>query len=295
MPSTATLERILPWLLRLAWVGVAVGGASAIDGATSGRSDPVDAVAGYGSAVVWVIGVAAMAIPAAGSLTASRLIVPLSVPAAVITWVAGASAAEGASFLAAAATASLLVFSGDLGRSFVQASAYGAEDRHLLRPPAAYLLAALVTWSLVASALLAGPLLLAARNWLVGGAISTLAAAGIALGWPRWHRLARRWFVVVPIGVVIHDDLVLAETLMLRRGEISALRLAPADTEALDLTGPAAGHAVEINTTESVTALLGATPSRRHPAAIHLTACLVAPSRPGQTLRAADARRLPVG
>ena len=64
--------------------------------------------------------------------------------------------------------------------------------------------------------------------------------------WRRWHKLSRRWFVLVPTGVVVHDHLVLAETLMMRRNEVVGLRLAPADTEALDLTGPAAGHAVEV-------------------------------------------------
>jgi hypothetical protein len=95
--------------------------------------------------------------------------------------------------------------------------------------------------------------------------------------------------------LVIHDHLVLAETLMLRRAEIGRLHLAPAGTEAADLTGPAAGHAIEILTTESVTAIRAATPAKPTGTAIHLTACLVSPTRPGAALAAAGARRLPVG
>jgi hypothetical protein len=107
--------------------------------------------------------------------------------------------------------------------------------------------------------------------------------------------LSQRWFVVVPVGLVVHDHLVLAETMMLRRQEIRTLRLARADTEAADLTGPAAGHAVEIVTTEPVTAIRAARPSVPRGSAIHLTACLISPSRPGRALRAAGARQLPVG
>jgi hypothetical protein len=101
--------------------------------------------------------------------------------------------------------------------------------------------------------------------------------------------------VLGPIGVEIHDPLVLAETVMLRRQELAGIRLAPADTEAADLTGPATGHAVEISTHESTTVIHAATPKTPRGTAIHLRSCLVAPSRPGRALRAAAAKRLPVG
>ncbi len=54
-----------------------------------------------------------------------------------------------------------------------------------------------------------GPLALAARAWVPG---VLLTAAAVALGWflgRRFHRLARRWLVLVPAGVVVHDHLVL--------------------------------------------------------------------------------------
>ena len=82
---------------------------------------------------------------------------------------------------------------------------------------------------------------------------------------------------------------------MLRRAEVAGLRLAPSDTEALDLTGPATGHAIEISTTGATTAILAATPKTPRGRVIHFSACLISPSRPGQVLAAAGARRLPVG
>ncbi len=101
--------------------------------------------------------------------------------------------------------------------------------------------------------------------------------------------------MIVPIGLVIHDQLVLAETVMLRRQEIAGMRLAASDTQAADLTGPAAGHALEITTVEPVTAIFAATPKQPRGNAIHLTACLVSPTRPGLALTAAARRRLPIG
>lgn len=282
-------------MLRAAWIGVLWAGGAAIDGATVGRSDLVAAVATYGAGLAWLTGVAAMAVPAVVSLTAVRVVVPVSLPAAGVAWAAGADAVDGAVFVALAAVATVLVFAAELGRAFVQASAYGDEDRYPLRPPLAYAVASVSTWVLWTGCLLAGPLLLAARRPVFGVPLTLLAIGGAVWAWRRWHRLSRRWLVLVPVGVVVHDHVVLAETLMLRRQELRALRLAPAGTDAADMTGPAAGHAIEVLTHEPVTAIFAATPDTPRGTVIHLTGCLVSPTRPGRFLLAAGARKLPVG
>jgi hypothetical protein len=276
-------------------VAVLVFGAPAIDGATADGTAALGDVARLGAGLVWLAGVAALAVPAVVSLTAARVTVPLALPASALAWAAGAGTGEAVAFVVSSLIATAIVLSADLGRCFVQASAYGDEDRHPLRPPLAYLFAAVVTWLVWAAALVVAPLLLADHRWIVGAACSVIAVGLTWWAWPRWHKLARRWFVLVPVGVVIHDHVVLAETLMIRRHELAGLRLAPAGTQAADLTGPATGHAVEIVTREPVTAILAATPAQPRGTAIHLTAGLVSPSRPGRLLRAAGSRRLPVG
>lgn len=288
MPASSAIERSIPWLLRVAWIAVLVAGGAAIDGTVG----DVVRITGF---VGWVVGVVAMAIPAVVSLTAARIVVPLSIPVATAALLAGADGLNGSLFLATGILATVIVFSAELGRSFVQASAYGEEDRHLLRPPAAYGAAAVVAWLLWAAAVVAAPALLADRRWWIGVPVAVVALALAVFGWPRWHRLSSRWFVIVPIGLVVHDSLVLGETLMLRRQEIVSIRLAPADTGAADLTGPAAGHTIEISTLEPATVHLAATPKAPRGTVIHMRAGLVAPSRPGRALSAAAERRLPVG
>lgn len=288
-------ETALVWVLRAAWIGVAALGGAALDGAVADRSEEVGHVARWGSASAWAIAVGAMAVPAVVTLTLVRVVVPLSVAVAALSWLTDADAVDAALFTAVALLATVVAFSADVGRAFVQASAYGDEDRHLLRAPAAYGFLAGASWVVWAALVVAGPLLLAGGRWVSGGVLTALAAAGAVWAWPRWHRLSRRWLVIVPAGLVIHDHLVLAETLMIRRQEVAGVRLAPQGTVAADLTGPAAGHALEISTSEAVTALLAADPTRPRGSAIHLTACLVGPTRPGRALRSIGARRFPVG
>lgn len=285
----------LPWALRASWIAVGVTGASAIDAATADRSDPVATTATFGAAVVWLVGVAALAIPSVWSLTITRIVVPLSIVGAVASTWGGAGSTTAAAFVAAGLVSTALASSSEVGHQFVGASAYGDEQRFPLRPPVGYAAVAVLAWTVWSTAVVAGPLLLAARSWLLGAVVTALAiAAPIALV-PRWHRLSRRWIVLVPAGVVLHDPLVLGETIMTKRSEIARMRLAPADTAAFDLTGPAPGHAVEVELRSTVTALVAPTPERREGRAVHLTAYLACPSRPGRLLRVARERRLPVG
>jgi hypothetical protein len=119
-------------------------------------------------------------------------------------------------------------------------------------------------------------------------------AAGLPATW--WgarvlHSLARRWLVFVPTGVVVHDPLTLTDPVLLRRGVVRSLGPAPADTDALDLTGGASGLALEVRLNEPV-ALVPVARGRRPAEVTDVDALLVTPSRPGRVLAEARRRRL---
>lgn len=295
VPRADVAIRLAPWILRALWVGVAIAGGAAVDDALAERSDIVRQIGTIGSSAVWLVGVAAMAIPAVVTLTAVRVVVPLALPVALLAVVGGVGSVSGASFLGLAVLTTVVAMSADLGQAFVQASAYGDESRFLLRPPLGFAVMAAGTWCLWAAAVVGAPLLLAARAWIVGAVVAAAAVALSALLPRRWHRLSLRWLVMVPAGLVLHDPVVLAETLMLRRNQVGRLQLALAGTGAADLTGPATGHAVEVTVNEMVTAILAPTPGEPRGKAIHLSAYLAGPTRPGRVLRHAAERRLPVG
>jgi hypothetical protein len=277
---------VVVWAARVGWAGVGVFGWTAVDEALAGEPTAVRVVAFTGAAVVWLTAVLAVAVAGVVPLTLARLVVPLALPAAGVAWAAGGSAVASAAALVGAAVTALAIATGDFGQVYAQASAYGHEQRFLLRPPPAYLLAAVVAWMIAAGGLLVGPLLAASGHWEFGAPAVVVGTAVAVLGWPRWHRLSRRWLVVVPAGLVVHDHLVLAETVMIPRSDLAAAVLAPAGTEAADLTGPAPGHPVELRLHRSITTILAGGPNKPGGTAIHMTACLVAPTRPGRALAA---------
>ena len=273
---------------------VAVVGGSAVESAVDGRSSAVVWTAAIGGWVLWAVAALALAIAAVWSLTVVRVVVPLGLVATVGAGIGGATAVELALLGGLAVVAGAAVMSAEFGRQWVQASAYGDEERFPLRLPVGAGSAAIASWLVWAPMLIAGPLLLAAESWIAGVVLTALAVAGLVVLGPRWHRLSLRWFVLVPAGVVVHDPVVLADTFPLRTAQVASIGLAPADTQAADLTGPASGYAVQVDTAETVTTVFAFTPQEPNGTAIHMTGFLISPSRPGEALRRASDRGLTV-
>jgi len=278
------------WGPRIFWLAVAVAGAWSIGDALDGRSASVRTTVMIGSWLVWGIGVVALVVPSTLGLTVMRLVSALGCGAAALAWIAGESPIRGAVFVGCALVCGFLVGGANFGQQCVQASAYGDERRFLLRPPAAFLPPVAVAGLAWLAAVMAAPLLLATRSWVIGVLVGVAGAFLTVLLLPRFAALARRWLVFVPAGIVVHDQVVLGETLMVPRAELDSVDLALAGTEAADFTGPAAGHAVEIRLKSMGNALLAPTKAAPRGVALHMQSFIVAPTRPGLVLRAASER-----
>ena len=287
--------RSMLWSLRALVVGLAPALAFSVDGAVDQRT----ALAGTIATAAWGVVVAAVLValvaPSPLGLTVTRTALPLLVPGAAVAFAMGAQPAWGVAALALALLATLVAFTAETAEAFVQASAYGDEQRLPLRAPAALLVPMVLSWVVWAALAVAGVVALCAGAWLPGGALTVVAAALAVPLLRRFHRFSRRWLVLVPAGVVLHDHVVLGETLLIMRPNVALARLAPADTEAADFTGPAAGHAVELTVREMVLAVLAATPAQPKGKALHVQSLLVAPSRPGRALHALATAKVPVG
>ena len=243
----------------------------------------------------WATVLLAALVPSTVSLTVGRLIAPSVVVVAVSCSAADVAGWKLAVAIGATSLSSLVWYSGEVGAAFVQGSAYGAEQRFPLKPPVAMLIPMITSWIVLCGTSTAGLVLAANGTWIAGGML--LAGSGfiaVFVG-PKFHQLARRWLVIVPAGVVVHDPMLLTENALFLTAKVRALHLALSDTEAADLTGGTAGVAIEIVLHEMDTVTKTGTRADPETTVLHVLSVLVCPTRPGMALRAAAARKLPVG
>ena len=264
-------QRVLISVVMAAWVALAL-------------SSPWQTIADDASrSVAWVVlawgwflwtGVgASLLVPSPISLTIMRTVVPLSVAVSVV---ASQPLAIFCSVVALIVCASPVFVD-----AMVQGGAYGDETRFALRTPLPYVVPAIIAWLLYTTSLIGGSLLLAAQQYLVG---AILVALGILLSRTipkRLHRLARRWLVLVPVGIVVHDHLVLHETIMAHSGKILSVTRTSDIGEAADLTGGVVGDRITIALTEADKVVLSAITAKAlgTTEALHVKMFCIAPRR----------------
>lgn len=298
------MERTGPWPARVAWILLAAAAAGCVGDALDHRSSAVRLVVLVGLWLGWTVGLVALLVPRSSALTVLRIVVPAGCAAMVACTVAG-DAVDGSDVLAVGlgAVAAAAVLTPWVGEAWVDGSSYGPERRFLLRPPVLFSAVVVpVTWLVVVLGASVGPLLLAAEQWALGGLLSVVGIGAVWGGSRSLHQLARRWVVLVPTGLVIHDHLTMPEAQLVPRTGVARFGPAPADPgapddepgdERRDLSAGAPGLALQLELTEAIELLVrthgrdvATVPARR----IVLTA-----SRPGHLLEAAEAHRIPVG
>ena len=226
----------------------------------------------------WALILLFVLVPSAVSLTGLRLLTPVHFTVFLLLT---ASNFDTGVFVSATLSAIVVVLalSAEIGQTFVQASAYGDEQRFLLRCPKAHVAVVVSIWTLWTASAFVGSLALVNRSWVFGGVLVALTMVGIALLPRRFHRYSRRWLVKVPAGLVVHDHVVLAETAMFdRRGVVSATIVAEAGDSA-DLSGGTGRPWLEIVLADFETVVKAATPSTPGGSAIHVKTFRVRPSR----------------
>jgi hypothetical protein len=281
------------WPARVTWLVLPVVLGPAVGDALDDASRPVQAVASIGLWMGWAVVLVATLVPTTVSLTALRVAAPSALAAAVAAAVADGPSATTVAGLVGALLAALAAFWPGTGEAFVAGSSYGDERRMPLRVPGPLLAGPLLlVWAAAAAGVATGPLLLAARHWVVGTAALVVGLPVAFVAIRSLHTLARRWLVFVPNGVVVHDPVALAEPVLLRRTEVRSFGPAPADTAALDLTRDALGLALEVRLASPVSVVLAGAGRRGVSEATTAAALLVAPTRPGAVLAEARRRRL---
>lgn len=272
------------WAVRAAWAVLPVTAGPGLGDALSSRSESVQTVTSVGLWGVWAIVLLGTLVPLPLSLTALRVVAPLAVAWGV--WSGDVLA------IVSTLVALALAFAPATGVLFVNGGAYPNERRFPLRAPGALLIGLLpLAWALAVGPVMAGVLWLAAGEvlWGIVALVAGLPVAAVLLR--AIHSLSRRWVVFVPAGVVLHDPLSLIDPVLFQRKVVEALRLAPADTDSLDLTQRSPGLAVELVLREKVPMTL-VRPGQRSGEQGSSARLIFTPTRPGAVLAEAKSRRL---
>ncbi len=225
----------------MAWV--VLGIAAPWQSLGNGHSSSVSAVL-----LVWgwtlFLGVAiAVLVPSPISLTVTKCITPL-MPI-------GAFAAASPAGVFGSLVALIISWSALFGDVMVQGSAYGEETRFTLRTPVPYWAPSVVAWALLSGGLIGGTLFVAAANYFVGAPALIVGLLLTSTVPRRLHRLSRRWLVIVPAGIVVHDHLVLAETQMSMRSKILSITKVNESGETADFTGGVLGPRIAVHLKEA--------------------------------------------
>lgn len=282
-----------PWPLRAVWLLIPLLAGPAVAAALDDRSRPVQVVGSLLAWAGWAVALVAMLVPRTVTLTVVRSVVP----GALATGVWSALGSDEAGWAAAAVgigAAALVALAGPgVSDAFVDGSSYGAERRVALRVPSVLLVGpVLLAWGALAAGVVAGPMLLAAEQWVPGAVAVAAGVPLVAMGSRQLHLLSRRWLVFVPAGIVVHDPLTLSEPVLLQRHLVRHIGPAPAASTALDVTGGALGLVLELAVVEPIS--VGLRRGRGREEREGVEGLLVTPTQPATTLAIAADHRLAV-
>ena len=269
----------LSWIVRTLWIAAALL-PSALTDSTSSHTDLARITLTVVGWTLWSLVAIATWIEHPISLTVTRTIAPVVVGRLLIAlpdndWkpvqIAGATCAV---------IALMVIATRDYGSRQVQAGAYGDEVRYVLRVPAPVILPAVLGWVICVGLLVVSLVAVVRDNLVVAGIALIALTLGVVQVGPKLHRLSRRWLVKVPAGWVVHDDVILAENLLLRTHQIVSMKPALASTEAFDLTGYTTGVPVEITLRDTIDVRLSELGARlaKTTDVVHARALLVAPT-----------------
>lgn len=296
-PAARTFGR---WATAAVWATLPLLAGPILAHALDPRSALFQRSASLGLWIVWGAGLVAALVPSTVALTALRILAPASLTAVIWAVLASSDRADTAASVALAVTSlvTVIALSSFVGDRFVNGSSYGDERRLPLRAPAPLLFGPLeLAWLVAVGGIVGGPLLLAARQWLPGLILVVVGWPAAAIAIRALHGLSRRWIVFVPAGLVVVDQMVLADALLVMRQRVAGLEIVDMEVAAendTDLTAGALGPRLRIalSTPELIVPAVRRRSTPTEP--FEVSAVRTAPSRPGWVLAEARSRRLVV-
>ena len=197
--------------------------------------------------------------------------------------------------LAAGAIAASVALSAPLGDRFSDGASYGDERRFLLRAPGPVLLLfGPLAWLTSLAGLTVGPILLLDKNFLLGSLISLCGFPLSVISSNAIYQLGRRWLVLVPAGILLHDHLSVGDPTLIPRNQLANFSPAKVETNALDLSQNSFGLSLEIQCSTPLSMMLKIGTRKTMNENSVVESFLINPARPNVLLAEAQKRGLKV-
>ena len=197
--------------------------------------------------------------------------------------------------LIAGTVAASIALSAPLGDRFSDGVSYGDERRFLLRAPGPVLLLfGPLAWLTSLAGLTVGPILLLNKNLLFGSLISLCGFPLSAIASNAIYQLGRRWLVLVPAGILLHDHLSVGDPTLIPRNQLANFSPAKVETNALDLSQNSFGLSLEIQCLTPLSMMLRTGPRKTSSENSVVESFLINPARPNVLLAEAQKRDLRV-
>ena len=285
----------ISWLVafRLAWIPIPLFGYGVFDSALSDKSDPIQITIVIGLWIIWSMVLVTSLIPSASLLTLYRVLVPISVVAAI--WGSLESQISSSSifllFICAICTSICLLPS--VGFWFVNGSSYGDEIRLPLKPPGPLLLGPLpLAWLVLMLTIIFPAVLLSAESFFWGSITLVIGLALSFFSYRSLSALAHRWVVFVPAGIVLHDNMILTDPFLVRKPLIKQVRPALTSSDSKDLTLSSVGMCLEVELYEPANLSLSVNPLAP-PDVEEVVSFFISPSLLSETIEEATKRSIP--
>jgi len=280
------------YAFRLAWIPIPLLGYEVFGSALSGESESIQVTVALSLWILWSIVLLISLIPSASLLTVYRVVVPISVVASIWSSIEAEMSASSILLLFCSAICLSISLLPSIGFWFINGSAYGDEVRIPLRAPGPLLLGPVpLAWIVIASSLIFSIILLSSQKYVFGFVVFTIGSGLSYFSYRSLSALSQRWLVFVPAGIVLHDNMVLADPFLIRKSMIKGIGPALVSTDGLDLTMSSIGMSLVVELYEPAGLTLQMNPLAP-PEVREVTSFLVSPSLLPATLEEASSRNI---
>ena len=241
----------------------------------------------------WVLIFLATLITAPISLAIVRIGIPATAGLSIWSSLEAGESTSGIIGLTASGLAALIALSAPLGDRFSDGASYGDERRFLLKAPGPVaLIFGPLAWIATLAGLSLGPVLLLNKNFLLGILLSLIGLPISVIASNAIYQLGKRWIILVPAGIVLHDHLAVGDPTLITRNQLENFSPAVIGTDALDLSQGSFGLPLEIRCSTPLSMMLKKGTMRNVNESSIVENFLITPVRPNVLLAEAEKRNL---